>query len=96
MDVSDNLWQLAHLWPEALIDSTCGRRKSHGRSGWMNGATKPPAAASTWMGTSQPFSSFSLTVRTTQDLSRLDGAAVRFQSRFILLWFDLARPTQRG
>jgi len=51
----------AHLWPEVLMEITCGRRKSQARSSWMNGATKPPAAASTWMGTSHPFSSFSFT-----------------------------------
>ena len=43
------------------MEMTCGRRKSQARSSWMKGATKPPAAASTWMGTSHPFSSFSFT-----------------------------------
>ena len=47
--------QGAHLWPEALMDSTLGRRKSHSRSGYRKGATKPPLAASTWMPTFHPF-----------------------------------------
>ena len=45
-----------YLWPETLIDFTHGSRKSHSRSGCRNGATKPPLAASTCIGTFQPVS----------------------------------------
>ena len=38
------------------MDLTIGSRKSHSRSGCRNGATKPPLAASTCMGTFQPVS----------------------------------------
>lgn len=34
------------------METTFSQRKSHARSGEMNGATKPPLAASTWIGTS--------------------------------------------
>ena len=43
-----------YLWPEALMDTTFLRRKSHFRSGCTNGATKPPLAPSTWMPTLKP------------------------------------------
>lgn len=36
-----------YLCPDALIDTTRCTRKSHSTSGWRNGATKPPLAAST-------------------------------------------------
>src|SRR4051812_48938476 len=39
------------------MDLTIGSRKSHSRSGCRNGATKPPLAASTCIGTFQPVSS---------------------------------------
>ena len=41
------------------MDFTRGRRKSQSRSGWRNGATKPPLAASTWIGMSRPVSFWS-------------------------------------
>ena len=48
-----------YLCPEALIEATRGTRKSHSRSGWRNGATNPPDAPSTWIGTSWPCSACS-------------------------------------
>ena len=50
----------AHLWPEALMDTTFFRRKSHLRSGYRKGTTKAPEAPSMWILMSQPFLSFSL------------------------------------
>ncbi len=40
------------MCPEALIEATRPSRKSHSISGCRNGATNPPDAASTWIGTS--------------------------------------------
>ena len=48
-----------HLWPEAFMETTFGRRKSHLRSGYRKGTTKPPEAPSTWILMSQPFFLFS-------------------------------------
>jgi hypothetical protein len=42
------------LCPDALSDFTRSMRKSHSSSRWMNGAMKPPLAASTWIGMSSP------------------------------------------
>ena len=47
-----------HLWPEALTETTFFRRKSHFRSGYRKGTTKPPEAPSTWILMSQPFLEF--------------------------------------
>lgn len=44
-----------YLCPETLIETTLGNLKSQTRSGFTNGATNPPLAASTWMGVSSPF-----------------------------------------
>ncbi len=41
-----------YLCPDELIETTRLMRKSQSISGWRNGATKPPDAASTWTGTS--------------------------------------------
>ncbi len=46
------------MWPDALIDATCLRRKSQTISGNRNGATKAPLAPSTWIMMFQPFFSF--------------------------------------
>ena len=48
------------MWPEALMDTTFFRRKSHLRSGYRKGTTKAPEAPSIWILISQPFLSFSL------------------------------------
>jgi len=63
------------------MEITCGRRKSHSRSSWMKGATKPPAAASTWMGTSHPFSSFSFTADHTNAVLWFGSQADRTRHR---------------
>ena len=55
--VSDE--ECTHLWPEAFMETTFGRRKSHLRSGYRKGTTKPPEAPSTWILMSHPFFSFS-------------------------------------
>ena len=45
-----------YVWTDTLIDRTIGNLKSHRRSGCRNGARKPPLAASTCTGTSNPVS----------------------------------------
>ena len=50
-----------NLCPEALIERTCSRRKSHSESGYRNGHTNAPLAPSTCSGTSSPLSFFSST-----------------------------------
>lgn len=50
------------------MDTTLGKRKSHSRSGWRNGATNPPDAASMWTGVASPVASLLATMASWMSL----------------------------